>query len=117
MVEIIKILGTPTRTQIKSMNQNYTEFKFPQIKQNPWNKVFTSKNRPDSKALQHAFSLVGNLLKYEPKSRLKPLEALAHPFFADLRENVNEPLPNGNLPPKHLFEFSEEERNSVSYAK
>ena len=39
LVEIIKILGTPTKEQIKSMNQNYTEFKFPQIKAHPWNKV------------------------------------------------------------------------------
>lgn len=39
LVEIIKILGTPTREQIKSMNQNYTEYKFPQIKASPWSKV------------------------------------------------------------------------------
>lgn len=29
LVEIIKILGTPTRDQISSMNQNYQEFTFP----------------------------------------------------------------------------------------
>jgi hypothetical protein len=39
LVEIIKILGTPTREQIKAMNQNYTEFKFPSIKAHPWSKV------------------------------------------------------------------------------
>jgi len=39
-VEIIKVLGTPTRQQIKSMNPNYTEFKFPQIQKNPWPRVF-----------------------------------------------------------------------------
>jgi glycogen synthase kinase 3 beta len=39
LVEIIKVLGTPTREQIKSMNQNYTEYKFPQIKASPWSKV------------------------------------------------------------------------------
>lgn len=39
LVEIIKILGTPTREQIKAMNQNYTEFKFPAIKAHPWSKV------------------------------------------------------------------------------
>jgi glycogen synthase kinase 3 beta len=39
LVEIIKVLGTPTKEQIQSMNQNYTEFKFPQIKANPWSKV------------------------------------------------------------------------------
>ena len=41
LVEIIKVLGTPTREQIKEMNPNYTEFKFPQIKAHPWPKVET----------------------------------------------------------------------------
>ena len=41
LVEIIKILGTPTREQIKSMNPNYTEYKFPQIKAAPWSKVLS----------------------------------------------------------------------------
>nr|POF18346.1 shaggy-related protein kinase kappa [Quercus suber] len=36
LVEIIKVLGTPTREEIKCMNPNYTEFKFPQIKPHPW---------------------------------------------------------------------------------
>ena len=39
LVEIIKVLGTPNRDQIKEMNPNYTEFKFPQIKTHPWSKV------------------------------------------------------------------------------
>ena len=39
LVEIIKVLGTPTRDQIREMNPNYQEFKFPQIKAHPWSKV------------------------------------------------------------------------------
>ena len=39
LVEIIKVLGTPSREQITEMNPNYTEFKFPQIKSHPWQKV------------------------------------------------------------------------------
>nr|POF23722.1 shaggy-related protein kinase alpha [Quercus suber] len=39
LVEIIKVLGTPTREEIKCMNPNYTEFKFPQIKAHPWHKL------------------------------------------------------------------------------
>ncbi|OAY77993.1 Shaggy-related protein kinase delta, partial [Ananas comosus] len=38
LVEIIKVLGTPTREEIKCMNPNYNEFKFPQIKAHPWHK-------------------------------------------------------------------------------
>lgn len=43
LVEIIKVLGTPTREQIKEMNPHYTEFKFPQIKPHPWSKVKLNK--------------------------------------------------------------------------
>lgn len=39
LVEIIKVLGTPTREQIREMNPNYQEFKFPLIKAHPWSKV------------------------------------------------------------------------------
>ncbi|CAL5416832.1 unnamed protein product [Camellia sinensis] len=39
LVEIIKIWGTPTREEIRCMNLNYTEFKFPQIKAHPWHKL------------------------------------------------------------------------------
>jgi len=35
LVEIIKVLGTPSRQEIRAMNQNYTEFRFPQIKVSP----------------------------------------------------------------------------------
>jgi len=39
LVEIIKVLGTPTREQIRTMNPNYMEHKFPQIKPHPFHKV------------------------------------------------------------------------------
>ena len=45
LVEIIKVLGTPTREQIREMNPNYQEFKFPQIKAHPWTKVGDKKNQ------------------------------------------------------------------------
>ena len=47
LVEIIKVLGTPSKDQIKDMNPNYNDFKFPQIKAHPWERVsraFTSFN-------------------------------------------------------------------------
>jgi len=97
LVEIIKVLGTPTRDQIHSMNPNYSEFKFPQIKAHPWNKVFRSRTPPD------AIDLISKLLVYNPERRLKPLEALLHPFFDELRDK-NTKLPNGN-PLPDLFEF------------
>jgi len=36
-----QILGTPAREEIKNMNPRYNDFKFPQIKAQPWHKVYT----------------------------------------------------------------------------
>ena len=48
LVEIIKILGTPTRDQIRTMNPNYMEHKFPQIKPHPFNKASIANGRLSS---------------------------------------------------------------------
>uniref|UniRef100_A0A182K4M7 Protein kinase domain-containing protein n=1 Tax=Anopheles christyi TaxID=43041 RepID=A0A182K4M7_9DIPT len=101
LVEIIKVLGTPTREQIKEMNPNYTEFKFPQIKSHPWQKVFRTRTPPE------AIALVSRLLEYTPGTRITPMQACAHPFFNELREG-SKYLPNGReFPP--LFNFTEQE--------
>ncbi|KAH6767431.1 shaggy-like protein kinase 32 [Perilla frutescens var. hirtella] len=101
LVEIIKVLGTPTREEIRCMNPNYTEFKFPQIKAHPWHKVFHRRMPAE------AMDLVSRLLQYSPTLRFTALEACAHPFFDELRA-PNAYLPNGRpLPP--LFDFSPEE--------
>ncbi|XP_038623132.1 glycogen synthase kinase-3 alpha [Tachyglossus aculeatus] len=98
LVEIIKVLGTPTREQIREMNPNYTEFKFPQIKAHPWAKVFKARTPPE------AIALCSRLLEYTPATRLSPLEACAHSFFDDLRRPGAQ-MPNScQLPP--LFNFS-----------
>ncbi|KAM6994851.1 glycogen synthase kinase 3 alpha b [Labrus bergylta] len=98
LVEIIKVLGTPTREQIREMNPNYTEFKFPQIKAHPWTKVFKPRTPPE------AIALCSRLLEYTPVTRLSPLEACAHAFFDELRQ-PNTRLPSGRELPL-LFNFS-----------
>lgn len=101
LVEIIKVLGTPTREEISSMNSNYTEFKFPQIKACQWRKVFRSKTP------EVAMDFIGSTLAYDPEKRIKPLEGCGHAFFDELREERTR-LPNGNtLPP--LFDFTHHE--------
>ena len=45
------------------MNPNYTEFKFPQIKAHPWQKVFRARTSPE------AIDLVSRLLEYTPSAR------------------------------------------------
>jgi kinase len=60
LVEIIKVLGTPTREEINAMNPNYTEFKFPQIKAHPWAKVFSKRMSADAIDLVCIFGSVTN---------------------------------------------------------
>ncbi|KAJ6830510.1 shaggy-related protein kinase alpha-like [Iris pallida] len=106
LVEIIKVLGTPTREEIKCMNPNYTEFRFPQIKAHPWHKIFQKRMPPE------AVDLVSRLLQYSPNLRCTALEACAHPFFDELR-NENTQLPNGcSFPP--LFDFTTQELSGAS---
>ena len=103
LVEIIKVLGTPTREQIRTMNPNYMEHKFPQIKPHPFSKVFR-------KAPAEAIDLISVLLEYSPGSRLSAIEAMTHPFFDELRDPATvlpDTLTGGPprpLPP--LFNFS-----------
>ncbi|PIA60864.1 hypothetical protein AQUCO_00300407v1 [Aquilegia coerulea] len=100
-----QVLGTPTREEIKCMNPNYTEFKFPQIKAHPWHKIFHKRMPPE------AVDLVSRLLQYSPNLRSTALEALIHPFFDELRD-PNTRLPNGRfLPP--LFNFKPHELKGV----
>ncbi|KAH8851661.1 Glycogen synthase kinase-3 alpha [Schistosoma japonicum] len=93
LVEIIKVLGTPSREQIHEMNPDYREFKFPQIKPHLWSKVF--RPRVPSEAIQ----MVSQLLDYTPSKRLEPLDACLHCFFDELRQEETR-LPNDRpLPP------------------
>ncbi|EGC48303.1 protein kinase [Histoplasma capsulatum var. duboisii H88] len=107
LVEIIKVLGTPTREQIRTMNPNYMEHKFPQIKPHPFNKVFR-------KAPPEAIDLITALLEYTPTQRLSAVEAMCHPFFDELRD-PNTRLPDSrhpSNPPRalpNLFDFSRHE--------
>ncbi|GFS49366.1 hypothetical protein NPIL_411071 [Nephila pilipes] len=101
LVEIIKVLGTPTKEQIREMNKNYTEFRFPQIKAHPWQKVFRARTPPE------AIELVSRLLEYTPSARITPLQACAHKFFDELREPATRLPNNRELPP--LFNFTEHE--------
>ncbi|RUS28342.1 protein kinase gsk3 [Jimgerdemannia flammicorona] len=98
LVEIIKVLGTPTKEQIRTMNPNYMEHKFPQIKPHPFSKVFRARTPSE------AIDLISRLLEYTPNKRLTAIDAMIHPFFDELR-NPDTRLPNGRELPK-LFDFT-----------
>lgn len=88
------------------MNPNYKEYRFPQIKPLPWDKVFRSRTPKE------AVDFVAKLLVYDPKARPKPLEALLDSYFNELRD-PNTRLPNGHPLPVDLFRFTKEEMQSA----
>lgn len=102
LVEIIKVLGTPTKEELKSMNPNYQEFKFPQIRGHPWSSVF----KPGTPA--DALDLARLMLSYVPGMRCRAIEACAHPYFNELR-NPATVMVDGSSLPHELYEFTNEE--------
>ena len=99
LVEIIKVLGTPTRDELQSMNPNYQEFKFPPIQAKPFPSIFRRADVPPE-----AIDLARSLLFYIPSQRCNAIEACAYSFFDELR------LPNSHEPlPMELFKFTKEE--------
>ena len=84
------------------MNPSYSEFKFPQIKANPWSKLFRQRTDKD------AIDLISKILVYNPERRLKPFEAMLHSYFDVLRDK-DTTLPN-KAPLPDLFNFTKEER-------
>ena len=80
LVEIIKILGTPTKEDIYSMNPDLKEHKFPSIKPMPWDKIFKNRKVPE-----HFIDLISKLLVYNPKVRLTAEKALEHIYFDEIR--------------------------------
>ncbi|XP_017122474.1 putative glycogen synthase kinase-3 homolog [Drosophila elegans] len=104
IVEIVKVMGTPTSEQLHDMNPHYKQFKLPQLKPHPWAKVFRIRTPAE------AIDLVSKMLIYSPNARVSPLMGCAHPFFDELRHDPQQQLPNGrSLPP--LFNFTEYERS------
>lgn len=99
LIQIIKVLGSPSNEQVKKMNPSYSEdFTINDIKPVPWEDVF-EKFKPDPLFLD----LISKVLVYDPNERLKPIEALIHPYFDELRKE------NFRIEGKkvsHLFDFT-----------
>lgn len=110
LVKIIQILGTPSRSQMKSMNPNYTEFRFPDVRPKDWSSVFSAGN--NSNVTDDALDLLDLLLKYEPGERLAAYESLGHRFFDPLRQQGFQ-TPEGNSFPS-IFDFTEDEIRCMS---
>lgn len=81
LFEIIKVLGTPTKEDIREMNSNYDmkEYsKIPAVKKIDWKQILKTQN---SKLID----LVNKMLCYSPVKRITPAKAMLHPYFDELR--------------------------------
>ncbi|CAD8162968.1 unnamed protein product [Paramecium octaurelia] len=111
LIEIIKVLGTPNKVQVLSMNSEYDmqQYKFPQIKARDWKRVIKTND-------SLATDLVSKLLVYCPKTRFTPIQALGHPYFDQLRDlhqmKQLQEIYNFNI--QELFEFSNLETNKMT---
>ncbi|CAN3358861.1 hypothetical protein DICA4_D11012 [Diutina catenulata] len=86
LVEIMRILGSPTKEQIRHMNSGYSDNKFPQVKPTPMTKIFR-KSSPE------CIAFLQRMLQYSPIDRVSCIEALVDPYFDELR-NPSTKLPN-----------------------
>lgn len=100
LVEIIKILGTPSKEEIKEMNIEYNQFKFPLIKCFTWKNVLSEYKLVDDKFID----LISNIFVYDPNKRFTAFQCLSHSYFDKLRD-----INNNNEDNKLLFDFSKEE--------
>jgi len=112
IVEIIRILGTPTKDDILSMNEEYLNFNFPDKKVLPWKEYFGNK---DIKIPDDFVDLLEKILVYNPNKRISALNMLSHKFFEELRDK-NTTLEDGSKIPE-LFDFNDDEEFEENMSK
>lgn len=105
LVEIVKVLGAPTRQEVLAMNPQYHRFSFPAIGPSSWGTVFKSSVEPA------VIALLSALLDYDPEARVRPLEACAHACFDCLREEQAR-CPDRQRLPADLISFTGSELRS-----
>lgn len=82
LIEIIKVLGTPSKNTVLEMNPDYDmrDYQFPQVNSKEWRKILRSKTDP------LLIDLITKMMQYSPVSRITPYEAMCHEYFDDLRD-------------------------------
>lgn len=112
LVEIVKVLGSPTRREVMQMNPQYYTFAFPAISACSWDSVF---RRSVTSGSADAIALLACLLKYDPEARIRPLEACAHSYFDELR-NSECRCPDGLPVTPDLFNLTQRELRTCPQA-
>ncbi|OQR70122.1 glycogen synthase kinase-3 beta-like, partial [Tropilaelaps mercedesae] len=100
LTEIIRVLGTPTPDQMDKLHPRFPKM---QKKRDPMPLMKVLKNKPSLKAIH----LLTKMLQYTPECRIRCWDALAEPFFDDLRR-LGARQPDGR-PLPNLFDFTPKE--------
>jgi len=79
IVAIINILGVPTPEEVHAMNPQYPLSNFPTVFHYEWKDIFRSAVPPE------AIDLISQILQYDPRKRPTAMQAMAHPFFDEIR--------------------------------
>ncbi|CAK0804471.1 unnamed protein product [Prorocentrum cordatum] len=108
LVEIVKVLGTPSRRQVLAMSPAHFNFSAPAIRPCSWRAVF----RRDV-GLKF-IDLLAAFLQYDPEARIQPLQACAHPCFDELRQE--HALVEGTPLPGDLFRLTPREEKACPAA-
>ncbi|KAL1495657.1 hypothetical protein AB1Y20_016523 [Prymnesium parvum] len=88
IIEIMKLLGTPSERELRAMKATCVASDLPRLKMYPWERVFPS-GTPS-----RAVDLAQKLLTYDPGERLTAAAALRHPFFESVDYILNgQPVP------------------------
>ncbi|EER07230.1 glycogen synthase kinase-3 alpha, putative [Perkinsus marinus ATCC 50983] len=114
LVEIIKVLGTPTAEQVAAMNPKYKDFNpnaFPCIKPKGLGVVLRGHPQAD----RGFEALLRALLRFEPETRMSPILALSLEYFDQLRshKDLGKEIEEAGGLPKDLFKFTTEELAEV----
>ena len=119
LVEIIKVLGTPSEEQIALTEPTLHQPHIPSNQATPalkgkssgsaqqrcYSTVFSRGQVFRSRTPPEAIDLISHTLQYDPNARLSASDALVHPFFDELR-NPDTKMANGKDLPM-LFDFTE----------
>ncbi|CAK0884130.1 unnamed protein product [Prorocentrum cordatum] len=108
LVEIVKVLGSPSQRQVLAMNPAYSGFSFPAIRPCSWRAVFRKDVGPD------VIDLLAAFLQYDPEARIHPLQACAHQCFDELRQEGAR-VEGARLPPD-LFTLTQREAQACPAA-
>eukprot|EP00924_Labyrinthula_sp_SR-Ha-C_P001027 snap_masked-scaffold_7-processed-gene-11.4-mRNA-1 protein AED:0.18 eAED:0.30 QI:0/-1/0/1/-1/1/1/0/379 len=81
IIEIIKILGSPTKTDVEDMNSEQAEIDLPHIEGTGIKRILRGKGTTATEQNEEFINLVQRLIVFSPKKRLSASAAIEHSFF------------------------------------